>query len=81
MKKAIIIMGTALVILMNCITLTGCTNHETTPEELVAEAYLVENYGGDDYDVDIAKIDNGKVYFYWDNGEELSGYANCIMGW
>lgn len=81
MKKMMLTIGIALVILMSCIALTGCTNHEATPGELVAEAYLIKTHGGGDYKIDIAKVTDEKVYFYWDNCEGHSGYTHCDVVW
>lgn len=80
MKKYFAIIGLVLVILVGCISLTGCTNNEEkSANKLVAEAYLIANYGVDDYEIEIAKIKDHTVYFYWNAGEDRYGYSHISM--
>lgn len=81
MKKYFAIMGVALVMLGGLIGyVIGTETHDDTPLESYVKAYLATTYGGDQdarYNVEIADMKDGRVYFYWDKrGKSISGYSS-----
>lgn len=78
MKKMFVIV-VALVIIAGGIFTIGAANHsEKNAVELVGEAYLVNEFGNDDYKIDISKIEDETVYFYW-SGDHSNGYTHTNL--
>lgn len=80
MKKTIVIIGMALVILVGCIGFMAVGHNDNkSAVELVAEAYLIQNHGDGNYAVEINKIEDGVVYFFWDDGDHHCGYTHTTL--
>ena len=66
MKKSIVVIGIALVILIGCIFgISAFASNDSTDLETVIEGYLIDNYGEDDYEVSILQIQDGEILIYY----------------
>lgn len=77
MKKYFAIVGLALVILVGYF-FTNVMSDQKSVYEMAAETYLTYNYGYDDYEIDISKVEDDTVYFYYD-GDRYSGYTHVSI--
>lgn len=78
MKKAIVIIGLALVIAVT--VLSGCTTKQAQPIELtneeIALQYFISEHGDGDYTVDIIKEEEDWISFLvYENDEIVSSFG------
>lgn len=78
MKKMFVIAMALVITVCGLLYMGGANRSEKNAVELVAEAYLVNEYGHDDYEIDVSKIDDETVYFYW-SGNNSYGYTHTNL--